>query len=168
MSNPRRCTGLPRCHRLPQRSGRTAEGLGSAHIGLHAERHTMRVRHLSMLLILLAPAVSAAQPEALAADEQTLAAAGLATDGQALLECFRARTRLEQDRERLLELTRQLGDVSAEVRARAAAELVARGAVAVPALRHAINDLSDQMIADRARQCLRSIEGNAGAAIPAA
>jgi HEAT repeat protein len=110
----------------------------------------------------------ASPPEDASADEQTLTAAGLSTDGQALLEFFRSRTRLEPDREHLLALTQQLGDKAAEARARAAAELVARGPVAIPALRHAINDLSDPQIAARARQCLQMIEGASGAAIPAA
>jgi HEAT repeat protein len=109
-----------------------------------------------------------AQTEALTADEQSLAAAGLSTDGQALLEFFRFRARLEPDRERLAELTQQLGDAAPEKRAQATAELVGRGAMAVPALRHAINDLADPRIAERARECLRSIEGNFGAALPAA
>jgi HEAT repeat protein len=128
----------------------------------------MRVTLSSLALALaLAPAVGA-QSELITADEQTLAAAGLATDGQALLDFFHDRTRLEPDRERLLELTRQLGAPAPEVRARVAAELVRRGAIAVPALRHAINDLSDSAAADRARRCLRAIEGNTGAAVAAA
>jgi HEAT repeat protein len=128
----------------------------------------MRVTVSSIAFVLTLVPTVAAQSEPTTGDEQTLAAAGLATDGQALLEFFRDRARLEPDRERLLELTRQLGDPAAEVRARAGAELVRRGAVAIPALRHAINDLSDSATAERARQCLRSIEGNTGAAIAAA
>jgi HEAT repeat protein len=127
----------------------------------------MRVARVSLAFILTLPNALAAQPE-VAGDEQTLVAAGLPTDGQALLEFCRGRTRLDPDRERLMALTRQLGDPAAEARARAAAELIAHGAVAIPALRHAVNDLADLAVADRARQCLKAIEGNTGAAVSAA
>jgi HEAT repeat protein len=101
-------------------------------------------------------------------DEQTLAAAGLATDGPALLEFFRARTRVVSEADELMALVRQLGDSAAEVRARASAGLVSRGATAIPVLRHTVNDLSDPELARRARQCLARIEGPAGAALPMA
>ena len=55
-----------------------------------------------------------------AVDEQTLAAAGLSSDGQSLLDFFRGRVRLDPDRERLMDLTRQLGDAAPDVRTRAA------------------------------------------------
>jgi HEAT repeat protein len=123
---------------------------------------------VAVALLLPAQASQRGGPEEISADEQTLTAAGLATDGAALLAFFNSRTRLDADREHLMGLTQQLGDPSVEVQARAAAELVARGTAAVPALRHAINDLSDPQIAERARRCLRTIEGAPGAAIPAA
>src|SRR5262245_50705252 len=128
----------------------------------------MRVGISFLALLFLSSSLAWAQPEDHSADEQTLASFGLATDGQSLLDFFRGRSRLESDRERLLELTRQLGEAAADVRARAAAELIARGPVAIPALRHAINDLSDPVIAQRARECLRAIEGSIGAAVSAA
>src|SRR5437867_5608812 len=128
----------------------------------------MRVVISSVALLFLASSLAPAQSEAIATDEQTLTSFGLATDGQSLLDFFRARTRLETDREQLLELTRKLGDSAADARARAAKELIARGAVAIPALRHAVNDLSDPVIAQRARDCLRAIEGSTGAGVSAA
>jgi HEAT repeat protein len=128
----------------------------------------MRVYLLAVIGTLPILALAKAQQEAVTADEQTLAAVGLATDGRALLEFFRFRARLEPDHEHLLELTQQLGDAAPERRARAVAELIGRGAMAVPALRHAINDLADSNIANRARQCLKAVEGNSAAAIPAA
>jgi HEAT repeat protein len=127
----------------------------------------MRLAIFSVAFASVFPCTASGQPE-LTADEQTLAAAGLATDGKSLLDFFRGRTRLDADRERLVDLTRQLGDAAAEVRTRAAAELVSRGTAAIPALRHAINDLADPIVAERARQCLKAIEGSTGAAIPAA
>src|SRR5262249_6931738 len=66
------------------------------------------------------------------------------------------------------ELTRQLGDEAADVRARAAAALVARGPLAVPALRHTANDLADPIAAGAARQCLQTLEGPAASSLPAA
>jgi HEAT repeat protein len=115
----------------------------------------------------LATAVDANAPE-VSPDEQTLTAAGLGTDGPALLEFFRSRTRNEADQQKLLALTRQLGDPSTEVRARAAAELIGRGPAAVPALRHAVNDIDNLAVSERARKCLQSIEGKDSAALPAA
>jgi HEAT repeat protein len=127
----------------------------------------MRFGILSLAVASAFPLVAAAQAEH-DADEQTLTAAGLATDGPSLLEFFRGRTRLDTDRERLMGLTRQLGDASPEARTKAVAELVSRGTAAIPALRHAMNDLADSAVAERARQCLKAIEGSSGAAVPAA
>src|SRR5262245_34610340 len=123
-----------------------------------------------LALALHAPAAPASRDreEETSADEQTLRAAGLTTDGPALLEFFRARARLEVDGDKLRELTRQLGDEAADVRARAAAALVARGPLAVPALRHAANDLADPVAAGLARQCLQALEGPAASTLPAA
>jgi HEAT repeat protein len=108
-------------------------------------------------------AAAAAAPAAVetetSADEQLVRSAGLTADGPALLEFFRGRCRREADRTELEALLRQLGDAAAPVRARAAAALVGRGPVAVPALRQAANDLSDPAAAERARQCLKWIEG---------
>jgi len=53
-------------------------------------------------------------------DEQLLKEAGLPIDGAGLLEFFRARSRLDADRDRLLVLVRQLGAPAAEVRDRPA------------------------------------------------
>src|SRR6266536_3583412 len=108
------------------------------------------------------------QTEGTSADEQTLRAAGLTTDGPTLLDFFRARAKLDLDGDKLRELTRQLGDEAADVRARAAAALVARGPLAVPALRHTANDLADPIAAGVARQCLQALEGSAASALPAA
>jgi HEAT repeat protein len=102
------------------------------------------------------------------ADEQTLLAAGLQTDGQALLEFLRGRTRLETDWDQLRNSVRQLVDPSAGVRARALAVLVTRGTLAIPVLRQAANDLADPAVAGRARHCLEMIDGPGASAIPAA
>jgi hypothetical protein len=145
---------------------------GFARSGIHRENPAMfavpSIAIVAVALVLPAQASQTGSPDEINGDEQTLTAAGLATDGAALLAFFNSRTRLDADREQLMGLTQQLGDPSVEVQARAAAELVARGAAAVPALRHAINDLSDPQIALRAHRCLRTIEGAPGAAIPAA
>jgi HEAT repeat protein len=101
-------------------------------------------------------------------DEQLLKEAGLPIDGAGLLEFFRARSRLDADRDRLLVLVQQLGAPAAEVRDRAAAELIRQGPVAVPLLRHAVNDLESLEAAAQARRCLQAIEGPSGAALAAA
>jgi HEAT repeat protein len=126
----------------------------------------MRSLGAALLLgaLLAAPAASAAEPDA--ADEQLLHAAGLATDGPALIQFFRLRSRTDADPAHLASLVRQLGDRAAE--ARAAAELIAWGPPAVRPLRRAVNDLNDAGIARRARDCLRAIEGPSGAGLVAA
>jgi HEAT repeat protein/Tfp pilus assembly protein FimT len=100
--------------------------------------------------------------------EHTLAAAGIANDGPALLEFFLQRARLDMDPGKLAALTRQLTDPAAEVRARAAAALVARGPTAIPVLRQACNNLDDRELTARARRCLELIEGPSGAAVTTA
>jgi HEAT repeat protein len=101
-------------------------------------------------------------------DEQALRAAGLTVDGPALLEFFRQRSRLAVDAAELQALTRQLGDPAAEVRTRAAGALVARGAAALPALRHAANSLTNPVAAEHARQCLQRLEGGEAVNLPLA
>jgi HEAT repeat protein len=101
-------------------------------------------------------------------DEQKLLAAGLAADGPALVDFFRQRARTDADADGLTALIKGLGDDDAKARVKAAAALVGRGAAAVPALRRAANDLGDPDRAARARRCLKSIEGPAAAALPAA
>src|SRR5437762_1795744 len=68
---------------------------------------------------------SDAPPEA--ADEATLKAARLGSDGPALLAYFRQRTVGEANRARIVALIRQLGDPSFAVREKASAELEAVG-----------------------------------------
>ena len=65
-------------------------------------------------------------------------------------------------------LVRQLGDADIKVRAQAVTELVSRGTVAIPVLRHAVNDLDDAAIAACAERCLQIIDGPSSAALPAA
>jgi HEAT repeat protein len=103
-----------------------------------------------------------------AADEQILRGAGLAVDGPALLEFLRVRSRLGADADELKALTTQLEDPKEEVRTKAVAGLVARGAAAIPALRHAANSLLDPAAVARARLCLQRIEGPEAATLPTA
>ena len=69
----------------------------------------------------------AAEPDSTAADEQTLKAANLGTDGPALLDFFRKRTPTEANVKRITLLIKQLGDDSFAVREKASAELVSIG-----------------------------------------
>lgn len=101
-----------------------------------------------------------ADPEAVAADEAALRAAGLASDGPALLEFFRQRTLSAADRARLADTVRRLGDVSFRLREKASADLVAAGHAALPFLRLALQD-PDLEIARRAQDCVAVIEGGA-------
>lgn len=113
------------------------------------------MRHLTLCwsfvlgLGLAAPAADG-QPQE---DEATLRDARLDTDADALLEFFRKRSLGEADRTRVRQLIRQLGDDSFQVRAKAAAELVALGPGIAPLLREAADD-DDPEVATRARECL--------------
>lgn len=128
----------------------------------------MRLGRWAMLLVLaalVAPAAAAVEPSP--ADEHTLQAAGLATDGPALLEFFRKRTLTDADRERIEAIVRQLGDERPEVRLLAKGEILGLGTAAVPFLRRAMKDPDDRERMEGARSCLAFIEGTAGAAVPA-
>jgi hypothetical protein len=111
-----------------------------------------------------APQPAAPAPSA-PSDEEALKAANVGTTGPALLDFFRKRTAPAPGRERLAELTRQLGDKDRGARDRAAGELVAWGEKAVPALRQAANNTDEAEGAERARRCLQLVEGAAGAGL---
>jgi HEAT repeat protein len=92
-------------------------------------------------------------------EEQVLWGAGLSTEGEALIEYFRARTQPQADLDQLVAVARQLGEADPATRARAAAKLLARGPSAVPALRHVLNELDNPLAAQQARRTLDAIEG---------
>jgi HEAT repeat protein len=120
---------------------------------------------LGIVIVLQALPAAAAEPDG---DEQALQAIGLATDGTALLSFFNLRSDPTPDPKHLDALIRRLADRSAAVRDATMAELVARGAPTVPALRRAANDLDDAGRADLARVCLKRIEGPAAGELSAA
>src|SRR4029079_9850201 len=72
------------------------------------------------------------------------------------------------DLEELLALAKQLGHADPDTRAQAAAKLVARGPWAIPALRHVINDLDNQVAAKQALRCLDWLQGPRGIDLPIA
>ncbi len=112
------------------------------------------------LLLAGATAVRAVDDPALAADEATVRAAGLATAGSALLDFFRLRTDGTATPERLAALIRQLGADTAAVREKACGELVALGPIALPPLRQAAKDLDAPTTSILAQQCLTALEKN--------
>jgi HEAT repeat protein len=112
-----------------------------------------------------APASGAQQPTA--ADEQTLQAAGLNSDGPALLAFFHARARTTVDSDHLDRLLQQLA-ASREEREAAAVQLLGLGPLAVPLLRQAANDLDHPDLAGRAARCLPWLDGPASFQLPAA
>jgi hypothetical protein len=91
------------------------------------------------------------------ADEQTLKAANLGTDGPALLEFFRSHTLTDADREQVRRLIGQLGDDDFDVREKASADLVKLGPKVMGLLRPAVKD-RDAEVARRAEDCLRRLE----------
>ena len=71
-------------------------------------------------------------------------------------------------RRRVAELVQQLGDKIGETRDRAAGELISLGPVAIPALRQAVKDPDEPLVADRDTRCLQYLEGTQTSAIPIA
>jgi HEAT repeat protein len=102
------------------------------------------------------------------ADEQALKEAGLSPDGTALLAFFRARSRTDIDSDRLRSLLQKFAADADEERSRATAEFLGLGPLAVPTLRHAVNDLNQPDLARRAEHCLQWIEGPSHSTLPAA
>jgi HEAT repeat protein len=131
-------------------------------------RCTSRIAGLAALALLVPGRCGADSPapaEPNSFDEQTLKAAHLMPTGPGLLEFFRRRMAIDVEPGQLADGVRRLSDPAADVRDAAFGELVSRGAVAVAALRPAANSLDDLDAAGRARQCLRLVEGEGGAAL---
>jgi HEAT repeat protein len=120
------------------------------------------------LLALLAGPVRAAGEDPGLADEVLLKSHGVGTDGAALLEFFRLRARAEAPSERLAALIEQLAADNAEVREKAAGELVAIGPPAIPALRQAARDPDGGIAATLARRTLKAVETDSASLTTAA
>ncbi len=119
--------------------------------------NTIRVL-LALLTLCLAAPQSTAQPAALPSEDQLLRNHGLATDGPALLEFLRHRTQTTVEREKLAALVAQLGSRDLGTSRKAAAELIALGPPALPALRQAVNNHAEGWAANWAQNCCRAIE----------
>ena len=91
-----------------------------------------------------------------------LRSAGLSTEDAGLLAFLRTRMRLDADPGRLKTLLGELGSAVPAVQHKAAADLLACGSPAVPALRRLSHDLDNPELARRARECLRWIEPPTG------
>jgi HEAT repeat protein len=122
----------------------------------------MKFRYPLLLAALLFPRsgvpLAAAEPSPDLSAELSLRAAGLSTDGPALLDFFRKRMQTDVQPEQLRALVQQLGDPAPAVWEKAQAELVSRGSVAIPFLRQAARDADAAPLAQRARYCLQMIE----------
>ncbi|HZY85230.1 MAG TPA: hypothetical protein VFE78_10395 [Gemmataceae bacterium] len=102
-----------------------------------------------------------------AAEERTLKAAKVATDGPALLDYLRRRTPDPSRVAKVRELVRQLGDNAFEKREEASKGLVAAGVIALPWLREAAKG-DDREVVRRANDCLKQIGRGSDLAVPAA
>src|SRR5207302_10742741 len=92
-----------------------------------------------------------------ASDEAVLKAAGLATDGTAIVRFFQKRTLTEADQSLLAANVRRLGADSFPERERAMLELGAAGRSALPFLRPALNDPNAEIV-QRAKRLLQELE----------
>lgn len=118
------------------------------------------MRRFACLITLVATIVS----QALSAGEDTqkahlalLTAAGLKTDGPALIEFFRSRTLSPGEREKLEQLVNQLGAETFAERNKAQEALIAAGRKAVPLLTPALKDANPEIVR-RARSALKTID----------
>jgi HEAT repeat protein len=121
-----------------------------------------RIPIFPLALLLAAPAFADE------VDETAVKAAGLPTDGPALLDFVKQRSRETADTEELTPFIKDLGSPDPKLAEKAATALIVRGPLAVPALRRAANDLADKALAERARKALGQIEGRTGADVAAA
>jgi hypothetical protein len=126
-------------------------------------------RRVALTFLLTAVALLRADPPdpTVTQAEKLLQEHRLGTDGPALLAFFKARTLTEEKRNRIVALVRELGDDDFETREKAAADLIAFGRHALPALRAASDD-PDLERARRAKQCAASIDSGLDAALTAA
>ncbi len=130
-----------------------------------------RLRMLPLIAALLALALSggarAADDPTVVADEMTLKAAGIATDGTGLLEFFRNRNRPDLPAKELAALVERLKSDDRAVREKAAVELTVLGPAVVPALRALAADPDLAESAALARRILKTVQ-NQGTEITAA
>jgi HEAT repeat protein len=134
---------------------------------MHCHFHLLALTGAHLLFAGLS-AVRAADDPAVAADEATVRAVGLTTDGRALLEFFRLRTKGTASPQRLATLIEQLNADTAAVREKACAELVSVGPVAVPVLRRAAKDVDAPASSALARRCLTALEKDSASVTTAA
>jgi len=116
----------------------------------------------------LALADQTANPKQTEADEKTVLAANLKTDGPALLGFLKARTLTEEDREHVDALIAQLGASSFKVREQASQELIAKGPAVLELLRQGLNHPEEE-VQRRSEACIQKIkEGDRFPELPAA
>jgi HEAT repeat protein len=99
-------------------------------------------------------------------DVERLEAAGLPTDGPALIEFLRQRTRLDVDVASLTALADDLGNPDLHVSRKAMAALVGHGPAALPVLRRVVNELGEPQRGARARRCVQLLEGTGADLLP--
>lgn len=123
----------------------------------------IRTRVIAVLLVGLSiwasSLVPAAQNAGLSQDEQVLKNAGIATDGQGLLEYFRRHTPSAEEQAALKQRAAQLGSSVFAVRLKATDNLIKAGRSSLPWLRETAKS-SDGETSRRAQYCIQVIEQN--------
>lgn len=89
-------------------------------------------------------------------DERVLREARIGNDGPALVAFLRGQTLSTEDQKEIRALVQKLGNDTFAVREKAKADLMARGARAIPLLTHA-SQSTDPEVASRARECLQKL-----------
>jgi hypothetical protein len=119
---------------------------------------TFRSLSVLLLLLLVGPPLARGQADTQAAeDEKLLQSAKVAVDGPGLLEFIRKQVPSPADQRRITPLIERLGDKRFREREKAAAELIALGPPALPALRQVMQG-TDLETRRRAEQCVKAIE----------
>lgn len=101
-------------------------------------------------------------------DADLLKSAGVPSDGTALLEFLKNRSRYSVPEEEIRPFAADLASADPKVAEKAMAGLIVRGTPCIAALRRTVNDLNSKLAAERAAKCLSAIEGRTGAELSAA
>lgn len=114
-------------------------------------------------MTLLAKPVPAQEPSDTAADEAKLKEAFLDTSGPGLVNYLQMRAKGEAGRSELQKLIEELGQENVQRKQKAAAQLVAIGAPAIPVLRMAAREIDSPELSAQAKSLLAALEEDPGA-----
>jgi HEAT repeat protein len=128
----------------------------------------MNLCQLALVISLAIPSAdepTKSLPADLAADEQTLKAANVNVTPSGLVDFFHKRVPSTENDAAVAPLIKQLSDKDADMQKKAEGQLIALGPAALKPLQVVANNIQDLGAADRAKACMKQIEGPNGAAV---